>query len=84
MRTWKRAPVVMPCGLCRTLIQVGEPYEEIQFFRPVKHPKRRCVKCAETERPPDIYTRTQEMPLPLSFARFQSPVSVPREPGCDD
>lgn len=84
MRTWKRAPVTMYCGRCRAAIQCGEPYEEIQPYLALKHPKRRCAKCAETDRPPDIWTRTTALPLPLSFARFQSSIVVPREPGSDD
>lgn len=86
MRTWKRAPVNMPCGYCREIITKGTPYEEIQSHSShlLKHPKRRCERCAETERPPDIWTRTTAVTLPFSFSRFAAPAGLGREPGCDD
>ncbi len=86
MRSWKRAPVTMRCGRCGSSIEKGQPYEEIQIHpsRLLKHPKRRCSQCAETDRPPDIWTRTTAVELPLSFARFKAPAGFEREPGCDD
>lgn len=82
------------CGKCHTTIRRGEPLLEF-FFAAVKHPKKRCVACADYPLPDDlpalvdrapvstapmVHLRTGLGMLPLDFKTRQ----VEREPGEDD
>jgi hypothetical protein len=91
MRTWFQAPVVMRCGRCGNLIEKGVPYEEIQTVRPLKHPKRRCKDCAETDEPEGILpvVRPVVPSAPLGWSRFGDTkfdykLAQCRDPGEDD
>ena len=76
MRTWKIADLVMYCGRCIVQIHRGQPVQLIQVAA-LKHPKVRCVACADGVPPEGLQARqvlTQGTPAPAGMTRLGSVV----------
>lgn len=68
MRTWCRAFIDERCGNCCAPIAAGDPLLEF-ILTGVKHPKVRCVKCA------DALGYQPPVDLPAPVARESVPFS---------